>query len=307
MEELLSKKEVLSKRKVSNLDAFFIFVKMKKDYSSHLSPDEKHILRDKGTEAPFTGEYNDFFEAGVFVCKACEFPLYESNTKFNSGCGWPSFDDELEGAIVRYKDLSGGRVRTEICCGKCDGHLGHIFGGEQITAKNTRHCVNSLSIKFIPHNHLETATFGAGCFWHVEKLFRETKGVYLANSGYMGGDTLNPTYKEICIGETNHAEVVRINFNPKVISYIDLLDIFWKNHNPTTLNQQGPDVGTQYRSVIFYYSDLQKVSAEKSVKYVQSNYSKPIVTQIIPKDKFYRAEEYHQNYLNKNNLESCGL
>ena len=280
---------------------------MEKDYFSHLSSDEKHILKDKGTEAPFTGEYNEFFEAGIFVCRACETPLYESNTKFNSGCGWPSFDDELEGAIVRYEDLSGERVRTEICCAKCDGHLGHVFEGEQITAKNRRHCVNSLSIKFIPHNHLQTATFGAGCFWHVEKLFRETTGVYLANSGYMGGDTLNPTYKKICMGDTNHAEVVRINFNPKVISYIDLLDIFWKNHNPTTLNQQGADVGTQYRSVIFYYSDLQKVSAEKSMKDVQSNYSKPIVTQIMPKDKFYRAEEYHQNYLNKNNLGNCGL
>ena len=280
---------------------------MKKDYFSHLRPDEKSIIKYKGTEAPFTGEYNDFFEAGVFICKACEAPLYESNTKFNSGCGWPSFDDELEGAIVRHEDLSGGRVRTEICCAKCDGHLGHVFQGEQITAKNTRHCVNSLSIKFIPHNYLETATFGAGCFWHVEKLFRETPGVYLANSGYMGGETLNPTYQKICMGDTNHAEVVRINFNPKVISYVGLLDIFWKNHNPTTLNQQGPDVGSQYRSVIFYYSELQKVSAKKSAKEIQSNFSKPIVTQIIPKDKFHRAEEYHQNYLNKNNLGSCGL
>ena len=280
---------------------------MAEDYFSHLNAEEQHILKNKGTEEPFTGEYNEHFEAGIFICRACEHPLYESNTKFNSGCGWPSFDDELEGAIVRHEDLSGGRNRTEICCARCNGHLGHVFRGEQITEKNTRHCVNSLSIKFILHNYLETATFGAGCFWHVEKIFRQTKGVYLANSGYMGGDTLNPTYKEICTGDTNHAEVVNINFNPKVISYIDLLDIFWKNHNPTTLNQQGSDIGTQYRSVIFYYSDLQKVSAEKSVEELQGNFSKPIVTQIIAKDKFYRAEEYHQNYLNKNNLGSCSI
>ena len=280
---------------------------MAKDYFSHLNAEEQHILKNKGTEEPFTGEYNEHFEAGIFICRACENPLYESNTKFNSGCGWPSFDDELEGAIVRHEDLSRGRNRTEICCARCNGHLGHVFIGEQITEKNTRHCVNSLSIKFILHNHLEVATFGAGCFWHVEKIFRQTKGVYLANSGYMGGDTLNPTYKEICIGDTNHAEVVNIHFNPKVISYIDLLDIFWENHNPTTLNQQGVDVGTQYRSVIFYYSDLQKVSAEKSTEEVQGNFSKPIVTQVIAKDKFYRAEEYHQNYLNKNNLGSCSV
>ena len=280
---------------------------MQEDHLSHLTSEEKHILLDKGTEAPFTGEYNDFFEAGIFVCRACESPLYESKTKFNSGCGWPSFDDEIEGAIIRHQDLSGGRVRTEICCAKCNGHLGHVFKGEQITEKNTRHCVNSLSIRFIAHDHLETATFGAGCFWQVEKIFRETNGVYIANSGYMGGDTLNPTYKEICTGDTNHAEVVRINFNPKVISYSDLLDVFWKNHNPTTLNQQGLDIGTQYRSVIFYYSDEQRLSAEQSVQDVKSNFSNPIVTQIIPKVKFYRAEEYHQNYLNKNNLGSCSV
>ncbi len=280
---------------------------MKRDYFSHLRPDEKHIIKYKGTEAPFTGEYNDFFEAGIFICKACEAPLYESNTKFNSGCGWPSFDDELEGAIVRHEDLSGGRVRTEICCAKCDGHLGHVFEGEQITEKNRRHCVNSLSIKFIPHNHLQTATFGAGCFWHVEKLFRGTIGVYLANSGYMGGDTLNPTYKKICMGDTNHAEVVRVNFNPKMISYIDLLDVFWENHNPTTLNRQGVDQGTQYRSVVFYYSTKQKEIAEESILEQSKNWRMPIVTQLCSATTFYRAEEHHQNYLNKNNLDSCEI
>ena len=121
---------------------------MKEDYISHLTPEEKHILKDKGTEAPFTGEYNDFFASGVFICRACENPLYESSAKFNSGCGWPSFDDEIKGAIVRYEDLSGGRIRTEICCARCDGHLGHVFYGEKITKKDTRHCVNSLSIRF---------------------------------------------------------------------------------------------------------------------------------------------------------------
>ncbi len=293
--------------KASKLDAFSIFAKMKKDYFSHLSPEEKNILKDKGTETPFSGEYNDFFEVGIFVCRACDSPLYESNTKFNSGCGWPSFDDELEDAIVRYEDLSGGRVRTEICCRKCDGHLGHVFKGEQITAKNTRHCVNSLSIKFIAHNHLEEATFGAGCFWHVEKLFRGTKGVYLANSGYMGGDTLNPTYKEICMGDTNHAEVVHLCFNPDVISYNTLLNIFWKNHNPTTLNRQGVDEGTQYRSIVFYHSNSQKEIFEKSILEQSKNWENQIVTQLFPATTFYRAEEYHQNYLNKNNLGSCGL
>ena len=123
---------------------------MKEDHFSHLSPEERFILKEKGTETPFTGEYNDFFQEGIFVCRACKSPLYRSSAKFNSGCGWPSFDDEIDGAIVRYEDLSEGRVRTEICCSKCDGHLGHVFYGEKITEKDTRHCVNSLSIQFNP-------------------------------------------------------------------------------------------------------------------------------------------------------------
>ena len=280
---------------------------MTKDYFSHLNPEEKHILKDKGTEAPFTGEYNEHFNAGIFICRACENPLYESNTKFNSGCGWPSFDDEIEGAINRYEDLSGGRVRTEICCSKCDGHLGHVFKGEQITEKDTRHCVNSLSIRFRPYKQLQMATFGAGCFWSVEKLFKSTKGIYMSSVGYMGGNTENPTYESVCKGDTNHAEVVHLYFDEKVISYNDLLEMFWKNHNPTTLNRQGVDSGTQYRSVVFYHTEQQMKEAEKSKENQQKYWNDSIVTNIVAAARYYRAEEYHQNYLNKNNLGSCSI
>ena len=123
---------------------------MAKDFYKNLTEEEKNIIKDKGTEPPFSGEYNDHFENGVFVCRACGTPLYKSSSKFDSGCGWPSFDDEINGAIKRYEDLSLGRIRTEICCANCDGHLGHVFVGENMTNKNTRHCVNSLSIRFIP-------------------------------------------------------------------------------------------------------------------------------------------------------------
>ena len=280
---------------------------MIKDYFSGLTFEEKHILKDKGTEAPFTGEYNEHFEAGIFICRACENPLYESNTKFNSGCGWPSFDDEIEGAITHYEDLSGGRVRTEICCKKCDGHLGHVFVGEQITAKNTRHCVNSLSIRFKAYSKLQRATFGAGCFWSVEKLFKATEGVYLTSVGYMGGDTDNPTYKEVCTGTTNHVEVVDLYFDAEKVSYFILLNLFWANHNPTTLNRQGFDNGTQYRSIVFYHNEQQLIEVEQSIKEQQENWENEIVTQVIDSSTFYRAEEYHQNYLNKNNLGSCGI
>ena len=280
---------------------------MKNKFLKGLTSDELAILKNKGTEPPFTGEYNDFFEAGIFICRACKTPLYESNTKFNSGCGWPSFDDEIENAIVRYEDLSGGRARTEICCAKCDGHLGHVFIGEQITEKNTRHCVNSLSLQFKAYTNLEKATFGAGCFWQVEKIFKATTGVYLSSVGYMGGNTENPTYEEVCKGQTNHAEVVHIHFNADIISYDEVLEIFWNNHNPTTKNRQGLDAGTQYRSVVFFHSEEQMKIVESSLKQQSKNWKNPIVTQIISAEKFYRAEEYHQNYLNKNNLGSCGI
>ena len=128
---------------------------MENKYFKNLTNEERDIIANKGTEAPFSGEYNDHFEQGYFVCRACNNKLYESKTKFDSGCGWPSFDDEVPGAIVRYEDNSLGRQRTEICCSKCDGHLGHVFHGEQITPKDTRHCVNSLSIRFISSSSLE--------------------------------------------------------------------------------------------------------------------------------------------------------
>ena len=280
---------------------------MSEDFYTNLSPEERKIIVDKGTEAPFKGEYNEFFEAGLFICRACRNPLYESNTKFNAGCGWPSFDDELEGAVVRKEDFSAGRVRTEICCSKCDGHLGHVFEGEQITEKNTRHCVNSLSIQFKSYKNLSKVYFGAGCFWSVEKLFKIQKGVYLSQVGYMGGDTENPRYKDICTGDTNHAEVVEVYYDEKVISFTDLLNIFWENHNPTTPNQQGFDIGSQYRSVVFYTSENQKKIAEESILIQESNWNKTIITEVIIAPIFYRAEEYHQNYLNKNNLGICGV
>ena len=151
------------------------------------------------------------------------------------------------------------------------------------------------------------ATFGAGCFWSVEKIFRDTKGVYMCQSGYMGGDTKNPNYTEVCTGTTNHAEVVEVYYDEKEVSYDSLLQIFWNNHNPTSLNRQGLDIGTQYRSVIYYTSDVQKDSANSSLIASQKNWDRSIVTQIEKSTVFYRAEEYHQNYLNKNNLGSFSL
>ena len=148
------------------------------------------------------------------------------------------------------------------------------------------------------------ATFGAGCFWHVEDLFRKTKGVTSTKVGYTGGNLTDPTYEEVCTDKTGHAEAVEVEYDPNEISYDELLEIFWNNHDPTSLNRQGPDVGIQYRSSIFFHDESQKQTAQKSKEKLNSSgkFSKSIVTEIIPSPEFYKAEEYHQKYFQKHGL-----
>jgi peptide-methionine (S)-S-oxide reductase len=152
---------------------------------------------------------------------------------------------------------------------------------------------------------LEKATLGAGCFWGVEATFRRLAGVKETQVGYMGGKLKNPTYKDVCTDSTGHAEVLEVTFDPEVVSYHAILEVFWDNHNPTTLNRQGPDVGTQYRSAIFYQTPEQEAEAKASRDAAQSRFPRPIVTEIVPATEFWRAEEYHQQYLEKRGLSQC--
>lgn len=156
-------------------------------------------------------------------------------------------------------------------------------------------------------NKLELATFGAGCFWGVEETFRILPGVVKTAVGYMGGEMDNPTYEDVCTDRTGHAEVVQLEFDPALISYEKLLEVFWENHDPTQINRQGPDVGTQYRSVIFYHNDNQKIVAEKSKRELEESgkFNQPIATAIVPATTFYLAEDYHQQYLMKRGLNVC--
>lgn len=186
--------------------------------------------------------------------------------------------------------------------------LGFIFGNKSTKIhKAEMEQTKTANIEKSTGNNLEKATFGAGCFWGVEETFAGVKGVKSTAVGYMGGTMDNPTYQDVCTDETGHAEVVYLEYDPSEVNYDDLLKIFWENHNPTTMNRQGPDIGTQYRSVVFYYNDEQKAAAEKSKDELQKSgkFTRDIVTQIIPASTFWRAEEYHQKYLQKHGLSHC--
>jgi len=272
----------------------------KKDWN-RLSKEEENVIVHKATEAPFSGEFDRHFEKGTYLCRRCNAPLYKSDSKFASGCGWPSFDNEIKGAVKRLPDSDGKRI--EIQCASCSAHLGHVFTGEHLTEKNTRHCVNSLSMKFIPDKQeKETIVFASGCFWCTEAVFLTVKGVIEVIPGYVGGKTKNPSYKEVSAGKTGHAESAKIEFDPKIVSLEELLQVFFDSHDATSLNRQGNDIGTQYRSGIFYSDEKQKQEIEASVKKIQKNYEKPIATEIKKLEAFFPAEEYHKNYCKKNPL-----
>lgn len=261
-----------------------------------LNSDEKNVILNKGTEPAFSGKFNNYKKAGIYICKKCNAPLYNSNDKFDSGCGWPSFDDEIDGAIGKSVDADG--VRTEITCANCGAHLGHIFTGEQFTAKNIRHCVNSISMNFIPKDKIETAIFAGGCFWGIEYYFKKANGVISTEVGYSGGKKQNPTYIDVSTSKTGHAECVKITYNLAEISFKELAKLFFEIHDFTQVNRQGPDIGNQYRSEIFYTTDKQKKIANDLIKLLEKkNYT--VATKISKAKKFWKAEKYHQNYFAK--------
>jgi peptide methionine sulfoxide reductase msrA/msrB len=264
-----------------------------------LTLEEQAILLHKHTEMPGTGLYNHFSQEGVFVCKQCDSPLYLSKNKFSSECGWPSFDEELPNAVKHILDKDGRRV--EIICKHCHGHLGHVFTGEHLTSKNVRHCVNSLSLSFIsaktPEGY-EKAFFAGGCFWGVEHLMKNPKGVVRTLVGYMGGHVVKPTYKEVCSSLTGHAEAVEVVFDPNLTDYETLLKLFFEIHDPTQKTGQGPDLGPQYRSAVFYVNQIQKEIAEKLILFLRKQ-GLSVVTEIKAASPFYEAEEDHQHYYEK--------
>ncbi len=260
-----------------------------------LTPQEERVIIYKDTELPFSGKYNDHYEKGIYTCKQCGAGLYESSSKFKSGCGWPSFDEQIPGAVKQQKDADG--VRTEILCVNCGGHLGHVFVGEGLTEKNVRYCVNSISMDFIPASKIEKAIFASGCFWGTEYYLQRAPGVIATVVGYSGGRVANPTYEQVCTGKTGHAESVEVIFDLSKTNYEKLAKLFFETHDFTQLNRQGPDIGTQYRSAIFYLSQQQKKTAVNLVGQLKKK-GFNVKTEITSAGKFWPAELHHQDYYN---------
>lgn len=268
-----------------------------------LTPQEEAVIVHGGTERPFTGEFTDTFDKGIYTCRRCGAPLYISETKFRAHCGWPAFDTAVPGAVEQLTDSDG--IRTEIRCASCGGHLGHVFFGEGYTETDTRHCVNSISMDFIPGGTIETAYFAGGCFWGIEHTFDNTPGVLDASSGYMGGTADNPEYREVCSGTTGHTETVRILFNSETVSYRELAKTFFEIHDPTQINGQGVDMGTQYRSAVFYTSEEQ-LEIIRELTDILETQGYNVATEVSQAETFYPAEEYHQNYFDTNGVRgSC--
>ena len=266
-----------------------------------LSDKERHVIVNKGTEAPYIGKYTDEKSRGIYTCKLCDAPLYDSSDKFDSHCGWPSFDDELEGAVKRVLDADGRR--TEIVCANCGAHLGHVFEGEGFTPKNTRHCVNSISLNLtkkpdIKSDSLSYAYFAGGCFWGVEYYLEKLNGVKEVTSGFMGGHVKNPSYYEVVRSDTGHLEAVEVVYDKNVISYEKIAKAFFEIHDPTQVDGQGPDIGKQYLSAVFVNSEHEKNIIQKLISELETNGYK-IATRVLDKSEFYEADESHQNYYNK--------
>ncbi|MFI4918448.1 MAG: bifunctional methionine sulfoxide reductase B/A protein [Legionellales bacterium] len=269
------------------------------DKTKSLTPLANKIICDKATEYPHSGAYNSLVTQGTYLCKRCGLALFRASSQFGSGCGWPSFDDGIELAVKKVPDADGQRM--ELVCARCDAHLGHVFVGEFLTNNNVRYCVNSASIDFVTDNKVldtEEAIVAGGCFWGMEYYLRQLTGVLTVESGYIGGHTEQPTYEQICQGKTGHFEAVRVVYDPKKTDYQHVLKRFFEIHDPTQSAGQGPDLGAQYQSAVFYYNQEQREEAASLIQILKQR-AYPVVTRLIEASTFWPAEACHQDYYRK--------
>jgi len=284
-----------------------------------LTPIQYQVTQENGTELPFANEYFDQKADGIYVDIVSGEPLFSSRDKFDSKTGWPSFTKAISReAVVHHKDFKLIFSRTEVRSKLANSHLGHVFDDGPLPDKK-RYCMNSAALKFIPKEDLvkngysdyvglfntpikpqiKTAILAGGCFWGMEFYFKKLKGVIKTSVGYTGGVVPNPTYEQIKKGDTGHAEAVKVEYDSSQITYQEILEYFFKIHDPTTLNQQGNDVGDQYRSSIFVSDEQEQEVAQKIIKKVEDSkfYKRKLVTEIVRQKDFFKAEDYHQDYL----------
>jgi peptide-methionine (S)-S-oxide reductase len=317
------------------------------EWQATLSPSQYQVLRRHGTEPPGSSPLNSEKRPGTFLCAGCGAPLFASDTKYESGSGWPSFFAAMDESVGTTTDRSHFMARTEIHCRRCGGHLGHVFP-DGPAPTGLRYCTNGAALKFKPGKSLaipsaeqalpgrampmrisarhvvldapmqapfpaglEQAIFGMGCFWGAERKFWTLPGVFTTAVGYAGGATENPTYEEVCSGRTGHTEAVLVVYDPAKVSYDTLLQVFWENHDPTQGMRQGNDVGTQYRSAIYTTTAAQHEAAERSLAQYQAALAShgygAITTELRDAPPFFYAEDYHQQYLAKNPNGYCGI
>ncbi len=296
------------------------------DLRESLTPLQYHVTQECGTEPPFRNAYWDEHQDGIYVDVVSGQPLFTSADKFDSGSGWPSFTRPLRvEAVTLHGDDSLGMQRVEVRSASADSHLGHVFE-DGPGSSGLRYCINSASLHFVPVEELaergygeylalfdgrrgeetevdeQVAILAGGCFWGMEEIVRDIPGVLDTDVGYTGGDVEDPDYAVVRTGRSGHAEAIRVVFDPARLSYADLLDWFFRMHDPTTRDRQGNDVGSQYRSAIFVADDHQRQQAEAAVERAGASgrWSLPIVTEIVHASAFFAAEGYHQDYLRKN-------
>lgn len=277
-------------------------VKTNAEWKKILTSEQYNIMREHGTERPFTHEFKDIHEKGIFYCVACNNPLFAYETKFNSGTGWPSFYQPFSSRSLDVStDNSLGMVRDEVSCKKCGGHLGHVFD-DGPNPTGLRYCIDGVALKFMPGDlpkKQQVATFAGGCFWCEETIFEGIRGVSEVISGYSGGKEPNPDYESVGAGQTGHAEAFEVYYDSTQISYTDLVRVFFASIDASQLNGQGPDRGRQYRTIAFYRNDQEKTIIENAIREIEKSgqYSKPVATEVVPYDFFVQAEDYHQNYV----------
>lgn len=306
----------------------------KEERLKQLTPMQYKVTQENGTEPPFKNEFWDNHDHGIYVDVVSGKALFSSLDKYDSGCGWPSFTRPIDGPeVVERIDKTHGMVRTEVRSRSADSHLGHVFEDGPVDRGGLRYCINSAALRFVPLADMdkegygdylkpfverglhkkagdamkdsgkrETVVLAGGCFWGMEEIIRNIPGVVETEVGYCGGNLPKATYNDVKKGNTGHAESVRIVFDPSRLTFESLLGWFFRMHDPTTLNRQGNDIGTQYRSAIFFSTEDQRVTAEKVKAEVEKSgkWKKPIVTQIVKAGDWSAAEDYHQDYLQKN-------